>query len=93
LRIDIGGEQSGALVRYQISDNGPGVEEAYRGRVFRVFERLSSGGEGTGVGLAILRRIVESAGGHAWLEETSGGGCRLVLELPAGDQPPASRSP
>ena len=92
LRIDIGGEQSGASVRYQISDNGPGVEEAYRGRVFRVFERLSSGGEGTGIGLAILRRIAESAGGHAWLEETPGGGCRLLLELPAGDQPPASCS-
>ncbi len=93
LRIDIGGERSGASVRYQISDNGPGVEEAYRGRVFRVFERLSSGGEGTGVGLAILRRIVESAGGHAWLEESPGGGCQLVLELPAGDPQPASRSP
>lgn len=91
LRIDISGEQSGASVRYEISDNGPGVEEAYRARVFRVFERLSSGGEGTGVGLAILRRIAESTGGHAWLEETPGGGCRLVLELPAGHQPPASR--
>ncbi len=92
LRIDIGGEQSGASVRYQISDNGPGVEEVYRGRVFRVFERLSSGGEGTGIGLAILRRIAESAGGHAWLQESSGGGYRLVLELPAGAQPPEGGS-
>ena len=75
-------------MRYAISDNGPGVEEEYRRRVFRIFERLSSSSAGTGVGLAILRRISESAGGHAWLEETPGGGCRLVLELPAGDQPP-----
>lgn len=88
LRIDISGERLGKSVRYAISDNGPGVEEEYRRRVFRIFERLSSSSAGTGVGLAILRRISESAGGHAWLEETPGGGCRLVLELPAGDQPP-----
>ncbi|MBP9804374.1 MAG: CHASE domain-containing protein [Candidatus Accumulibacter sp.] len=87
LRIDVGGERIGATVRYQISDNGPGVEEQYRRRVFRVFERLSSRGQGTGVGLAILRRISESAGGQAWLEETPQGGCRLVFELPAGDDP------
>ncbi|HMW55183.1 MAG TPA: ATP-binding protein [Accumulibacter sp.] len=87
LRIDISGERLGEWVRYSISDNGPGVEEEYRRRVFRIFERLSSSSAGTGVGLAILRRISESAGGNAWLEENPGGGCRLVLELPAGDQP------
>jgi signal transduction histidine kinase len=87
LRIDIAGERIGETVRYQISDNGPGVEEQYRRRVFRVFERLSSSGEGTGVGLAILRRISESAGGQAWLDEAPQGGCRLVFELPAGDDP------
>lgn len=84
LRIEIAGERHGRFVRYYVSDNGPGVEAEYRGRVFRVFERLSSSGEGTGVGLAILRRITESVGGHAWLEEAPGGGCRLVMELPAG---------
>ena len=88
LRIDIGGERLAESVRYYISDNGPGIEKEYRRRVFRVFERLSSSGKGTGVGLAILRRISESAGGSAWLEETPGGGCQVVLELPAGDQPP-----
>jgi signal transduction histidine kinase len=85
LRIEVAGERHGSFVRYHVSDNGPGVEAEYRGRVFRVFERLSSSGDGTGVGLAILRRITESAGGHAWLEETPGGGCRLVMEMPAGD--------
>ncbi len=92
LHIDIGGERIGETVRYQISDNGPGVEEQYRRRVFRVFERLSSSGEGTGVGLAILRRITESAGGQAWLEETPQGGCRLVFELPAGDDLATAKS-
>ncbi|MBL8394417.1 MAG: CHASE domain-containing protein [Candidatus Accumulibacter sp.] len=89
MRIEIGGQCCAGWVRYHVSDNGPGVEAEYRRRVFRVFERLSSSGEGTGVGLAILRRIVESAGGQAWIEEARGGGCRLVLQLPAGDQPSA----
>ncbi len=87
LRIDISGERRGEWVVYHVSDNGPGVEEAYRGRVFRVFERLSSSGEGTGVGLAIVRRVAESCGGQAWIEEAPGGGCRLALQLPAAEPP------
>ena len=87
LRIDISGERRGEWVVYRVSDNGPGVEEEYRGRVFRVFERLSSGGEGTGVGLAIVRRVAESCGGQAWIDEAPGGGCRLALQLPAAEPP------
>lgn len=86
LCIDIDGSRSGDLVRYRVSDNGPGVEPEYRARVFRVFERLSASGEGTGIGLALLQRIAESAGGHAWIEEAPGGGCQVVLELPAGEE-------
>lgn len=90
LRIEIAGERVGAAVRYRISDNGPGVEDEYRQRVFRVFERLATSGGGTGVGLAILRRIAESAGGYAWLEEAAGGGCSVLIELPAGDVAPTA---
>jgi len=84
LRIAIAGERHGDRVRYSVSDNGQGMEQEYRERVFRVFERLSTKGEGTGIGLAILRRVAESTGGRAWIEEAPGGGCRLLFELPAG---------
>ena len=87
LRIGIDGERIGGKVRYSVSDNGPGVEEQYREKVFRVFERLSSSTAGTGIGLAILRRVAESCGGRAWLEETPGGGCRVRFELHADDSP------
>ena len=82
LKIRVEGERVGSLVRYSVSDNGPGVEAEYRERVFRVFERLSSQGSGTGIGLAILRRVAESCDGRAWMEEAPGGGCRVVFELP-----------
>jgi signal transduction histidine kinase len=81
LHITLDGERVGTLVRYRVSDNGPGIEAQYRERVFRAFERLQSGGEGTGIGLAIVRRIAESCGGRAWIEETPGGGCCVVFEL------------
>jgi len=82
-QILIEGKREGAKVCYSVSDNGPGVEPQYRERIFRVFERLATGGEGagTGIGLAILRRIAESCGGAAWLEQRAGGGARLVFEL------------
>lgn len=85
LQIAISGERREDRVHYCISDNGPGIEPEYRDRVFRVFERLTTAGEGTGIGLAILRRVAESTGGRAWIEETPGGGCRVLFDLPAGE--------
>jgi PAS domain S-box-containing protein len=84
-RIAVEGERTGKFVRFSVSDNGAGIAKDYRERVFRVFERLETGGEGTGIGLAILRRVAESTGGRAWIEDAPGGGCRVNFELPAGE--------
>ena len=83
LRITLDGMREGAVIRYRICDNGPGIEAQYRERVFRVFERLRSEGEGTGIGLAIVRRIAESCAGRAYIESDAaqGGGCCVVIEL------------
>ncbi len=84
LVVHISGEVVDDHTLIRIADNGLGIAPEYRERVFRVFERLSSAGENTGIGLAIVRRIAESAGGRAWIEETPGGGCTVNFELPTG---------
>ncbi|MCC6136406.1 MAG: PAS domain S-box protein [Candidatus Contendobacter sp.] len=85
LRLEIAGDRIDNRIRYRISDNGPGIAPEYRERVFRVFERLVSTGAGTGIGLAIVRRISESAGGRAGIDETPGSGCTVWFELPGRD--------
>lgn len=88
LHIGINGERIGDMVRFCVSDNGPGIEAQYRERVFRVFERLKSGGTNSGIGLALVRRIVENSGGRAWIKETPGGGCSVFFALPQKDRVP-----
>ncbi|MGM0669521.1 MAG: sensor histidine kinase, partial [Gemmatimonadota bacterium] len=74
-----------------ITDNGCGMDPAYTERVFRVFERLTPelAPEGTGIGLALVRRIVESHGGEVALEsEGEGRGATVRFTLPSnGDDP------
>ncbi len=56
-----------------VSDDGPGVAEPYRELVFGLFERLTANTPGTGIGLAICRKILESIGGRIWLGDPDGG--------------------
>ncbi|MCK9396861.1 MAG: CHASE domain-containing protein [Methylobacter sp.] len=82
--IRIYGEQKAGRVVYRVADNGIGIPAEYRERVFGVFERLQVHDEqdSTGIGLAIVRRIVESCGGSITLQETPGGGTTVLFDLP-----------
>jgi signal transduction histidine kinase len=83
LHIRIGGERGEGYSRYRVADNGPGIRAEYRDRIFEIFERLTVGGEGgTGIGLSIARRIVESRHGRIWIEQGEQGGAVVVFELP-----------
>ena len=66
-----------------VSDNGVGIPQRYRGRVWRPFATLHNRSACAGLGLAIARRIVEAHGGRAWLDEAPGGGARVVFFWPA----------
>jgi two-component system, LuxR family, sensor kinase FixL len=77
-----GRDEKGHVVLF-VRDNGIGVEPAHHERVFRLFEKLEPHGEGTGVGLAIARRIVEVHGGRIWVEsEGRGRGATFCFTLP-----------
>ncbi|GAB3157734.1 sensor histidine kinase [Myceligenerans halotolerans] len=66
-----------------VVDNGIGIEPQYADRVFVIFQRLHPRGEysGTGIGLALVKRIVEHHGGHIWIEATEGGGTTVRFTL------------
>ncbi len=69
-----------------VEDNGAGIAAEHLPRVFDLFYRGGTDPEGTGVGLAIVRRIVECAGGRVWAESEPGRGSRFYLVLPAADE-------
>ena len=85
-KIHIYGESFGQRIRYYVEDNGIGIPTEYHERVFLVFERLQVNDDqtSTGIGLAIVRRILESCDGSVSLQETAGGGTTVVFDLPAG---------
>ncbi|GAB6054060.1 hypothetical protein JCM17960_28800 [Magnetospira thiophila] len=83
--IQIGATRQGGLWEFHITDNGIGIERQYLERIFVIFQRLHQREdyEGTGIGLAICRRIVEHLGGRLWVESTPGQGSSFRFTLPA----------
>lgn len=83
-RIEIGAERRGGVWEVRVTDNGIGIDPKYAERVFEVFQRLHSREEypGTGIGLAICKKIVERHGGQIRVQPAEGGGSTFVFTFP-----------
>ncbi len=83
-RVTVSAESTGGAQVISVADNGIGIPTDFRERVFEVFQRLHSRERypGSGIGLAICRKIVERCGGRIWVEGAEGGGSVFKLSLP-----------
>ncbi len=83
-KIEIGAKDLGKRFEFSVSDNGPGIEEIYFKKIFMIFQTLQSKDEmeSTGIGLSIVKKIVESQGGTVTVESTLGKGTSFKFTWP-----------
>lgn len=82
--IRIACSAEGRQLKFSIADNGPGIAQQHFEKIFQLFQTLAPRDrvESTGVGLALVKKIVEMYGGRIWLESTVGRGCTFFFTLP-----------
>ena len=83
-QVKIGCVGEDGFWKFSVADNGPGIEEQHFERIFRIFQTLSARDEfeSTGIGLSVIKKIVELYGGKVWLESKVGEGSTFFFTLP-----------
>ncbi len=83
-RVHIACRAEGAQWRFSVADNGPGINQQHFGKIFQLFQTLAPRDrvESSGVGLALVKKIVEMYGGQVWVESTVGEGSTFFFTLP-----------
>jgi signal transduction histidine kinase len=86
--IRIFAQDLGRHVRIWVQDNGIGIEKEHQAKIFLMFHRLSHAYEGTGIGLALVKKAVERMHGEVGVESQPGQGSRFWFELDKAEEPP-----
>jgi signal transduction histidine kinase len=90
-RIDVSAEARGGEWVVTVRDNGIGIDREDSSRVFGMFARVDRRVDGSGIGLAVCRRVVEAHGGHIWVEPADGGGSAFRFTLRAAGRAATAR--
>jgi len=93
-QVRVESQAAAGEVIYHVRDKGVGFDTAYAGKLFKPFQRLHPAGfPGTGIGLAIVARIVARHGGRCWADSPASGGACFSFALPAAPAEPAGNPP
>jgi PAS domain S-box-containing protein len=82
LRIEVGCQEERGFYRFHVADNGIGIAPQYHQQIFTPFRQLDPEAQGVGMGLALVKKIVEHHGGRVWVESEEGEGATLYFTLP-----------
>ena len=83
-QIKVGCVEQDGFWKFSIADNGPGIEEKYHKKIFKIFQTLSPDdrADSTGIGLSIVKKIVELNAGIVWVESQPGHGSTFYFTVP-----------
>ncbi len=85
--IQIGWAENDNMYEFWVQDNGIGIKDEDKDRVFNIFERAAdSSAEGTGIGLSIVKKIIQVHGGNIWVDSKFGNGSKFTFTIPVGEK-------
>jgi signal transduction histidine kinase len=89
-RILITAESSSGVIRFSVADQGPGIPEEYREKIFEPFGQVKGTKTGTGLGLTFCRLAVQAHHGRIWVESVLGHGTTMIFTMPELARPTSS---